>query len=328
MEYAMELRDLRKEYKEFTLDNISLSLPMGCIMGFIGENGAGKSTTIKAMLGLIRPDGGSIRLLGQDPASSRAVMEQVGVVLDAGFFPPEMNPKQLGKALGRIYKGWQPAAYDDYLRRFEIAPGKKIKAFSRGMVMKLSLAVALSHGAKLLVLDEATSGLDPIIRDDILDILYDFIQDEEHSVFLSSHITGDLEKIADYLAFIHQGKVLMAGEKDTLLETYGLYHCTKELLLELEPQAVAGYRESGFGVTALVRRYQMPASACEKGDFCNARLTVQGFIHREKGAAADRLHGPAVRGVQPDHRAKGDVGAFHWRAGLGGEPGAHLFHPL
>ena len=212
MEYAMELRDLRKEYKEFTLDNISLSLPMGCIMGFIGENGAGKSTTIKAMLGLIRPDGGSIRLLGQDPASSRAVMEQVGVVLDAGFFPPEMNPKQLGKALGRIYKGWQPAAYDDYLRRFEIAPGKKIKAFSRGMVMKLSLAVALSHGAKLLVLDEATSGLDPIIRDDILDILYDFIQDEEHSVFLSSHITGDLEKIADYLAFIHQGKVLMAGE--------------------------------------------------------------------------------------------------------------------
>ena len=202
MEYAMELRDLRKEYKEFTLDNISLSLPMGCIMGFIGENGAGKSTTIKAMLGLIRPDGGSIRLLGQDPASSRAVMEQVGVVLDAGFFPPEMNPKQLGKALGRIYKGWQPAAYDDYLRRFEIAPGKKIKAFSRGMVMKLSLAVALSHGAKLLVLDEATSGLDPIIRDDILDILYDFIQDEEHSVFLSSHITGDLEKIADYLAFV------------------------------------------------------------------------------------------------------------------------------
>ena len=238
MEYAMELRNLRKEYKQFTLDNISLSLPMGSIMGFIGENGAGKSTTIKAMLGLIRPDGGSIRLLGKDPTTSRAVMEQVGMVLDAGFFPPEMNPKQLGKSLSSIYK------------------------LSRGMVMKLSLAVALSHGAKLLVLDEATSGLDPIIRDDILDILYDFIQDEEHSVFLSSHITGDLEKIADYVAFIHQGKVLMVGEKDTLLETYGLYHCTKDLLLELEPQAVAGYRESGFGVTALVLRERMPAH-CE-----------------------------------------------------------------
>ena len=238
MEYAMELRNLRKEYKQFTLDNISLSLPMGSIMGFIGENGAGKSTTIKAMLGLIRPDGGSIRLLGKDPTTSRAVMEQVGMVLDAGFFPPEMNPKQLGKSLSSIYKHWDASAFAHYLQRFDIDPGKKVKELSRGMVMKLSLAVALSHGAKLLVLDEATSGLDPIIRDDILDILYDFIQDEEHSVFLSSHITGDLEKIADYVAFIHQGKVLMVGEKDTLLETYGLYHCTKDLLLELEPQAV------------------------------------------------------------------------------------------
>ena len=295
MEYAMELRNLRKEYKQFTLDNISLSLPMGSIMGFIGENGAGKSTTIKAMLGLIRPDGGSIRLLGKDPTTSRAVMEQVGMVLDAGFFPPEMNPKQLGKSLSSIYKHWDASAFARYLQRFDIDPGKKVKELSRaaeycgvakcpadngrdpedgtqddskgsadgeGMVMKLSLAVALSHGAKLLVLDEATSGLDPIIRDDILDILYDFIQDEEHSVFLSSHITGDLEKIADYVAFIHQGKVLMVGEKDTLLETYGLYHCTKDLLLELEPQAVAGYRESGFGVTALVLRERMPAH-CE-----------------------------------------------------------------
>ena len=263
MKNCLEIKDLCKSYGDFALDHVNLTIPGGTIMGLIGENGAGKTTTIKCILNLIRRDSGTITILGKDNvADERAAKMEVGVVLDAGFFPPEMNPKQLGKALGRIYKGWQPAAYDDYLRRFEIAPGKKIKAFSRGMVMKLSLAVALSHGAKLLVLDEATSGLDPIIRDDILDILYDFIQDEEHSVFLSSHITGDLEKIADYLAFIHQGKVLMAGEKDTLLETYGLYHCTKELLLELEPQAVAGYRESGFGVTALVRRYQMPAH-CE-----------------------------------------------------------------
>ena len=162
MEYAMELRNLRKEYKQFTLDNISLSLPMGSIMGFIGENGAGKSTTIKAMLGLIRPDGGSIRLLGKDPTTSRAVMEQVGMVLDAGFFPPEMNPKQLGKSLSSIYKHWDASAFAHYLQRFDIDPGKKVKELSRGMVMKLSLAVALSHGAKLLVLDEATSGLDPV----------------------------------------------------------------------------------------------------------------------------------------------------------------------
>ncbi len=261
MEYAMELRNLRKEYKHFTLDNVSLSLPMGCIMGFIGENGAGKSTTIKAVMGLIAKDGGEIRLLGKDPFADRSVMEEVGLVLDSGFFPPEMNAKQLGKSLSRIYKHWNQAAYYGYLQRFDIALDKRVKEYSRGMVMKFSLAVALSHGARLLVLDEATSGLDPIVRDDILDILYDFIQDEDHSVFLSSHITGDLEKIADYITFIHQGKLLMTGEKDSLLDTYGLYHCTGEQLADLPPEAVAGYRKSEFGVTALVKRYQMPGHA-------------------------------------------------------------------
>lgn len=258
MENALELRGLRKSYKHFTLDNVSLSLPKGCIMGFIGENGAGKSTTIKTMLGLIRKDGGEIRLLGKDPTQDRSVMEKVGLVLDSGFFPQEMNAKQLGSSMAHIYKGWDPEAYRRFLERFQISPDKKIKEYSRGMVMKLSLAVALSHGAKLLVLDEATSGLDPIVRDDILDILYDFIQDEEHSVFLSCHITGDLEKIADYIAFIHEGKLLMVGEKDDLLETYGLLHCTREQLQELDPSAVTGYRNSEFGVTALVKRYRLP----------------------------------------------------------------------
>jgi ABC-2 type transport system ATP-binding protein len=258
MENALELRGLRKNYKHFTLDNVSLTLPKGCIMGFIGENGAGKSTTIKTMLGLIRKDGGEIRILGKDPIQDRSVMEKVGLVLDSGFFPQEMNAKQLGSSMVHIYKGWDLEAYRLFLERFQIAPDKKIKEYSRGMVMKLSLAVALSHGAELLVLDEATSGLDPIVRDDILDILYDFIQDEEHSVFLSSHITGDLEKIADYIAFIHEGKLLMVGEKDDLLETYGLLHCTREQLQELDPSAVTGYRNSEFGVTALVKRYRLP----------------------------------------------------------------------
>lgn len=258
MENALELRGLRKNYKHFTLDNVSLTLPKGCIMGFIGENGAGKSTTIKTMLGLIRKDGGEIRILGKDPIQDRSVMEKVGLVLDSGFFPQEMNAKQLGSSMVHIYKGWDLEAYRRFLERFQIAPDKKIKEYSRGMVMKLSLAVALSHGAELLVLDEATSGLDPIVRDDILDILYDFIQDEEHSVFLSSHITGDLEKIADYIAFIHEGKLLMVGEKDDLLETYGLLHCTREQLQELDPSAVTGYRNSEFGVTALVKRYRLP----------------------------------------------------------------------
>ena len=258
MTNAIELRNLRKEYESFTLDGVSLTLPMGCIMGFIGENGAGKSTTIKAMLGLIEKDSGDIRLLGRDPAADRSVMEEVGLVLDSGFFPPEMDALHLGKALSKIYKRWDGAAYRTYLERFQIEPGKKIKAYSRGMVMKLSLAAALSHGAKLLLLDEATSGLDPIVRDDILDILYDYIQDEGHSVFLSSHITGDLEKIADYITFIHQGKIFLSGEKDTLLETYGLFHGSREQLTELAPATVVGYRDSDFGVTALVKRYEMP----------------------------------------------------------------------
>ena len=258
MTNAIELRDLRKKYETFTLDGVSLTLPMGCIMGFIGENGAGKSTTIKAMLGLIEKDSGDIRLLGRDPAADRSVMEEVGLVLDSGFFPPEMDALHLGKALSKIYKRWDGAAYRTYLERFQIEPGKKIKAYSRGMVMKLSLAAALSHGAKLLLLDEATSGLDPIVRDDILDILYDYIQDEGHSVFLSSHITGDLEKIADYITFIHQGKIFLSGEKDALLETYGLFHGSREQLAELAPATVVGYRDSDFGVTALVKRYEMP----------------------------------------------------------------------
>ncbi|MGI6254990.1 MAG: ABC transporter ATP-binding protein [Acutalibacter sp.] len=258
MENAIELRNLRKNYKYFTLDNISLTLPMGCILGFIGENGAGKSTTIKAMLGLIHIDGGEIRLLGKDPSAHRSVMEEVGMVLDSGFFPPEMNAKQLEKSLSHIFRNWDQGTYYQYLQRFEIPLEKKVKEYSRGMVMKFSLTVALSHQAKLLILDEATSGLDPIIRDDILDILYDFIQDEQHSVFLSSHITADLEKIADYIAFIHKGKLIMCGEKDTLLETYGLFHCSKDQLAQLDPSAVAGYRQNEFGVTALVKRYRMP----------------------------------------------------------------------
>ena len=198
MKNAIDLRGLRKEYKGFTLDNISLSLPMGCIMGFIGENGAGKSTTIKAMLGLIGKDSGEVLLLGKDPLKDRTVMEDIGLVLDSGFFPPEMNAKALGTALSSIYRNWDSAAFRAFLSRFEIDPAKKVKEYSRGMVMKLSLTAALSHKAKLLILDEATSGLDPIVRDDILDLLFEFIEDEQHSVFLSSHITDDLEKIADY----------------------------------------------------------------------------------------------------------------------------------
>ena len=258
---AIELSHVTKHFPGFTLQDLSLTVPSGTICGLVGENGAGKSTTIRLLMGALRPDSGTCTVLGADSAAPEflSLKEDIGVVLDEAYFPESLNALQVGGVMAKTYRRWDGKQYQNYLTRFGLPEKKPFKDFSRGMKMKLAIAVALSHSPRLLVLDEATSGLDPIIRDDILDILYDFIQDEEHSVFLSSHITGDLEKIADYLAFIHQGKVLMAGEKDTLLETYGLYHCTKELLLELEPQAVAGYRESGFGVTALVRRYQMPA---------------------------------------------------------------------
>lgn len=259
MENAIALKDLTKQYKGFTLDHISLTLPTGCIMGFIGENGAGKSTTIKAMLGLIKPDGGSIRLLGKDPQADRSVMEDVGMVLDSGFFPPEMNARKMETVLKSVYKNWDSKTYADTLARFQIDPKKRIKDYSRGMTMKLSLAAALSHRARLLILDEATSGLDPVVRDDILDLLLEFIQDEAHSVFLSSHITGDLEKISDYIVFLHEGKIVMSGEKDLLLDSYGVLKCTLEELENIEPEAIAGVRRGEFGVTALVKKYRVPA---------------------------------------------------------------------
>lgn len=258
MENAIALKDLTKQYKSFTLDHISLTLPTGCIMGFIGENGAGKSTTIKAMLGLIEPDSGEIRLLGKDPQTDRSVMEDIGMVLDSGFFPPEMNARQIGTALKPVYKNWDNKTYSRYLARFQIDPKKKIKEYSRGMTMKLSLTAALSHKARLLILDEATSGLDPVIRDDILDLLLEFIQDESHSVFLSSHITGDLEKISDYIVFLHEGKIVMSGEKDLLLDSYGILKCTPEELEAIEPKTIAGVRRGEFGVTALVKKYRVP----------------------------------------------------------------------
>lgn len=259
MENAVEIKGLRKVYQKFTLDGISLSLPRGCVMGFIGENGAGKSTAIKCMLGLVRPDAGEIRLLGRDPQRDRSVMDRVGMVLDSGFFPPEMSPKEIERILKHVYRHWDGGTFRQLLERFSIDPRKKIMDFSRGMVMKLSLAAALSHGAELLLLDEATSGLDPVVRDDILDLLLEFIQEESHSVFLSSHITGDLEKIADYIVFLHGGKIVASGEKDVLLDSYGLLKCGRDRLSAIDPGALVGYRAGEFGVTALVKKHRVPA---------------------------------------------------------------------
>ena len=206
MENALEIKGLCKQYEGFALENVSFTLPRGAVMGFIGENGAGKTTTIKSILHLIHRDAGEIRVLGLDnEKDERAVKERIGVVLEDGCFLNTMNARQVDTLMGKAYKSWQSAQFFGFMKRFGIDERKKIKDYSKGMRMKISIAAALSHGAELLIMDEPTSGLDPVVRDEVLDLFYDFMQDESHAILLSSHITSDLDKIADYITFIHRG---------------------------------------------------------------------------------------------------------------------------
>ena len=256
---AIEIRGLEKRYPGFDLQ-LDLDLPKGCILGLIGENGAGKSTTIKSILGMIRPDAGRITVLGHDNSRNFSpVKEDIGVVLDEGGLPQCLNAAQLGKVMSGIYKNWDQAVYEDYLKKLSLPKDKAYKDFSRGMKMKQAIAVALSHHPKLLVLDEATSGLDPVVRDEVVEIFSDFTRDEEHAVLISSHIVSDLEKICDYVAFLPQGRLLLCEEKDALREQYGLAQLSKTDFAALAEAAVIGHRASPYGVTAIVRRDAVPS---------------------------------------------------------------------
>jgi len=260
MNDALQIIGLKKSYSGFRLDIPGLVLPSGCIMGLIGQNGAGKTTTIKSILGLIHPDQGAIRLLGRESGSGDAdVKEHLGVVLDDSGFPETLTPKDAGRILSRIYRTWDEKKYQELLDRFGLPPGKRLKDFSRGMRMKHAIAAALSHDCRLLILDEATSGLDPVAREELLDLLLDFIQDEGHSVLVSSHILSDLEKICDYIAFIHQGRVLLCEEKDRLLESYCMVRSSEAELSTLPADKVRGIRRNSFGAEALVLRDALPA---------------------------------------------------------------------
>ena len=258
---AIECRDLTKSYQGFTLDHITFTLPAGCILGLVGENGAGKTTTIKCILNLIRRDAGQITLLGQDNLSGETLAKaDVGVVLDECYFHDTLRPRDIDRILSHVFSNWDSALFDTYLDKFQLPEGKYVKEFSRGMKMKLTIAAALSHQARLLVLDEATAGLDPIVRDEILDIFYEFTRDETHSVLISSHILSDLEKICDYIAFLHEGQLLFCEEKDALLETYGIFNDTAEQAEALMPEAVVVRETTPYGgVRALVRRALAPA---------------------------------------------------------------------
>lgn len=260
MENALEIQGLCKTYPDFALQDVSISLPRGCVMGFIGENGAGKTTTLKAVLGLIRSDAGDIRVLGQDVrANERAVKERLGIVMEDGGFPAYFTARNVDTLMGKAYPNWDSARFCGYMERFGIAADKKIKDYSKGMRMKVAIAAALSHDAELLLLDEPTSGLDPVVRDEVLDLFYEFMQDERHAVLLSSHITSDLDKIADYITFIHKGRIILSEPRDELLDTYGVLGCTAEQLAALAKAAVRGVRKNAFGCEALVRRDGIPA---------------------------------------------------------------------
>lgn len=255
---AIEIRDLTKRYPDFTLNKVNITLPSGCIMGFIGENGAGKSTTIKLILNLIHRGSGQISVLGTDiDKMDASLKEHIGVVLDESYFPDNLSASNINTILKSVYKTWDEQRFAGYLQRFSLPEKKAVKDYSRGMKMKLAIAVALSHDSKLLILDEATSGLDPIVRDEILDVFLDFIQDETHSIFISSHIVSDLEKICDYITFIHRGSIQFSEPKDELLAKYGILKCRQEDFDKLNKQAVIGYRQNHFGVEALVYKQKI-----------------------------------------------------------------------
>lgn len=257
---AIEIKDLCKTYPGFSLDHVNLTLPCGCIMGLVGENGAGKSTTIRLILDMIARDNGTITLLGKDNRENiRLLKEDIGVVLDEVGIPACLNPKQVGKIMANTFRNWEQAVYDSLLEKLAVPPEKPFKDFSRGMKMKLGIAIALSHRPKLLILDEATSGLDPVVRDEVLDLFSEFTREESHAVLISSHIVSDLEKICDYIAFLHKGRLLLCEEKDALKEKYGILRCSREELSALPPEAVIGRKETAYGVEAIAARDAVPA---------------------------------------------------------------------
>lgn len=249
---AVEVKELTKKFKGFTLDHVSFSLPAGCIMGLVGENGAGKSTTLKLLLNMIQKDSGRITILGKD--EKNIDKNELGVVFDECRFHESFTAKDINQVLKSIFQRWNEQQFFDYLNRFEVPSNKKLKEFSRGMKMKISIAAAVSHDAKLLLLDEPTSTLDPVVRDEMLDIFYDFISDEQHSIIISSHIVSDLEKVCDYIAFMHKGKMILCEEKDRLLQECRLAQMSEAEFSAIDKDEIIGSRKTPFGITAVIRK--------------------------------------------------------------------------
>lgn len=252
MQTILEANNLCKQYKDFTLKDVSLSLPKGAIMGFIGENGAGKTTTIRLLLNMVAADSGNARIFGLDHEKDElAIKQEIGVVFDELGFYETLKPKDIAAIHAGLYRRWDNQLFEHYLRKFQL-PQKQVKEYSRGMKMKLAISCALSHHPKLLILDEATSGLDPVVRNEILDEFLDFIQDEEHSILFSSHITSDLERVADYITLIHEGQIVFSQSKDELIDHYGILRCGAADFAQLRHEDMLTYQKSAFGYAVLV----------------------------------------------------------------------------
>lgn len=252
---AIEIHDLTKRYKDFTLDHLNLVLPSGTIMGLVGENGAGKSTTIKLILDMIEKDEGTVYLFGKNNKEDiKELKKEIGVVLDEVGIPDCLNTDEVSKLMSLTFGNWDNDEYYRLLNKFNI-PNKEYKDLSRGNKMKLGIAVAMSHNAKLLILDEATSGLDPIVRDEVVSMLNEFTRIEDHSILISSHIVSDLEKLCDYIAFIHNGKLMLCEEKDKLLSSYGVLYISEEELEKINREAILYICKNEYGVKAIVKRY-------------------------------------------------------------------------
>lgn len=255
MENILELDCISKEFpqSDFAIEGISFSVPYGAIMGFVGENGAGKTTTIGCIMNTVTKDAGTVKLFGKEMTDDDvALRENIGVVYDGDNFPEYLNATQIERIMQGLYSQWDSSLYWEYLNRFDISALQKIKTYSRGMTMKLAICVALSHHPQLLILDEATSGLDPILRDEILDVFLEFVQEDNHSILLSSHITSDLEKIADYITFIHDGKIILTAQKDSLIYDYAVMRCKESQFEKLEACDIVAYRKKDFQIDVLV----------------------------------------------------------------------------
>ncbi len=253
----LKVENLSKSYDDFTLKNVSFILPKGSIMGLVGENGAGKTTIIKLILNLIKKENGHIKVFGLDNIENeQQIKERMGVVLDESYFHDNLKSKDISLIMDNIYSNWDKSIFSDYLRKFKLPTDKIVKDFSKGMKMKLSIAVALSHNPQFLILDEPTSGLDPIARSEILDIFLDFIQDEEKSILFSTHITSDLDKIADYITFIHEGEIILSKTKDEIINNFGIIKCGKDDFNNINNEDIVGFRKSQFGYEILINNKQ------------------------------------------------------------------------